>query len=212
METSQTLKMVTQQKAIKQLSEMKRLGKELRLAADGWDEEWKTIIATLMSARTTDKVTIPIAQRLFERFDSVGKLAGASEGEIAGIIRGVNFYKTKAKHISELAKILIREYDGKVPHEFEKLVELPGVGRKTANVFLAEIGEGRIGVDTHLSYCSRKLGWTSNLSPYKIELDLERLFPKELWAEINRIVVRFGQSYSSKKIKDGLLNDIKKLK
>jgi len=203
--------MVSQQKAIAQLNEMKKLGKELRLAADGWDEEWKTLIATLMSARTTDKITIPIAQRLFDKYNSVEKLVGASEGEIGAIIRGVNFYKTKAKHIFELAQILLKEYGGKVPHEFDNLVELPGVGRKTANVFLAECGQGRIGVDTHVGYISNELGWTKEIKQEKVEKDLEKLFPEKYWGELNWIMVRFGQTFSNRKEKDKILRRIKKI-
>ena len=141
---------------IKQLNELKRLGKSLRLAADGWDEDWKTLVATLMSARTTDKITILMAEKLFERYNSVNKLARAKVGDIAKIIRGVNFYKTKSRNVSNLAKILVKEYDGEVPHDFAKLVELPGVGRKTANVFLAHQGGAHIGVDTHVFYISHK--------------------------------------------------------
>src|SRR3990172_10420106 len=126
--------------AIKQLMAIKGMAKELRLAADGWDEDWKTLIATLMSARTTDMKTIPVAGALFSRYRNLRELSGADLGEVGVIIRGVNFYKTKAKHIIELAKILFDDYSGKVPHDFAKLVELPGVGRKTANVFLAEYG------------------------------------------------------------------------
>src|SRR3989344_570542 len=122
-------------KAVRQLMAIKKMAKEIRLAADDWPSEWQTLIATLMSARTTDKVTIQIATKLFEKYDSVEKLSRAGVSSIAEIVRGVNFYKTKARNISNLAKILTSEYNGKVPHDFSKLIELPGIGRKTANVF-----------------------------------------------------------------------------
>lgn len=191
---------------------LKEMGRELRLAADGWDEDWKTLIATLMSARTTDKITIPIAERLFDKYDNVDKLSKAKVSDIGNIIRGVNFYKTKARHIKELARILVKDYNSKVPHDFSKLVELPGVGRKTANVFLAEQGHGRIGVDTHLSYCSQYLGWTKNKTQEKIENDLEGLFPERLWGELNWIVVRFGQTYTNRRIKNEILDKVKRMK
>jgi len=198
--------------ALKQLQELEKLAKDIRLAADGWDTKWKTLIATLMSARTTDMKTIPVAQELFNRFNSVEKLAKARVSQIAIIIRPVNFYKTKARNISKLAKILVREYNGNVPMEFEKLVELPGVGRKTANVFLAEYGHGTIGVDTHLSYVSQYLGWSKNKDPHKIELDLQKLFPKRYWGELNWIVVRFGQTYKSRIEKNKILDRMKRIK
>ena len=203
---------MNQERAMRQLKAIENLAKEIRLAADEWDEEWKTLTATLMSARTTDKITIPIADRLFKKFSSVEKLAKAKESEIASIIRGVNFYKTKARNVSNLARILLKEYNGKVPHDFEKLIELPGVGRKTANVFLAEYGYGRIGVDTHLSYISRYLGWTKHLDQRKIEADLEELFPERLWGKLNWILVRFGQTYTNRRIKNDILDKIKKMK
>ena len=204
--------MINQKRAIKQLMIIKKLADELRLAADGWDEDWKTLIATLMSARTTDKKTIPVAEELFRRFGSVEKLAKAKYDDIAKIIRPVNFYKTKTKNIIYLAGILVKDYEGEVPHVFEELVELPGVGRKTANVFLAEKGNGTIGVDTHLSYISRYLGWTKHTDQYKTEKDLEALFPKRFWGKLNWVLVRFGQTYPNRRIKNEILDKIKKIK
>jgi len=107
--------------------------------------------------------------------------------------------------------MIVSEYGGKVPHDFLKLVELPGVGRKTANVFLAEKGHAAIGVDTHLLYCAQRLGWSKNKSPNKVEEDLKKIFPKSYWGRINYIVVRFGQSYRSKREKNALLDKIKKI-
>lgn len=198
--------------AIKQLRELERLGKELRLAADSWPTKWQTLVATLMSARTTDAKTIPVAQELFKRFNSIEKLSKASVSGIASVIRPVNFYKTKARNISKLAKVIVREYNGQIPMDFEKLIELSGVGRKTANVFLAEYGHGTIGVDTHLSYISQYIGWSRNKNPSKIELDLQELFPKRLWGELNWIVVRFGQTYKSRKEKNIILDRVKRVR
>lgn len=198
-------------KAIRQLMKLKELGRELRLAADDWNEDWKTLIATLMSARTTDKITIPIAERLFDKYNTIDKLAGAKTEDIAEIIRGVNFYKGKAKRIKALAEIIVNSYSGKVPHDFHKLIELPGVGRKTANVFLAEQGFGTIGIDTHLTYISNYLSWSRNKEQHKIEKDLQELFPKRLWGDLNWIVVRFGQTYPNRKVKNKLLDKIKNI-
>ena len=201
-----------QKLAVRQLNEIKKLAGDLRLAADGWDEDWKILIATLMSARTTDRITIPIAERLFDRYNSVRKLSGASVGEIAKIIRGVNFYRTKSRNILKLAKILVKDYDSNVPHDFEKLIELPGIGRKTANVFLAEHGQGRIGVDTHVNWISKQMGWTKSDKQEVVEKDLEELFPKRLWGEINWILVRFGQTYKGRREKKEILGKLKGIK
>ena len=197
------------EKAIRQLKELEKLGQEKRLAADGWDEDWQTLVATLMSARTTDKKTIPVATSLFSKFDSIERLSNASEAGIAKIIRPVNFYKTKSKNIKALAEKVVRDFGGEIPHEFDLLTSLPGVGRKTANVFLAEIGEGAIGVDTHVGYCSKKLGWTKHEEQEKVENDLKALFPEEMWGKINWVLVRFGQTYTSRKEKDAILEEIR---
>lgn len=206
------MKMINRESAIRQLKEIEKLASEIRLAADGWNEDWKTLIATLMSARTTDRVTIPIAERLFSRYKDIKELSNAQVEDVAGIIRGVNFYKTKARNIIALAKILVGDYEGNVPHDFSKLVELPGVGRKTANVFLAEKGYGRIGIDTHVGFISNYLGWTESDKQEEVEKDLENLFPEEYWGKINWILVRFGQTYKSRREKDKILDEIKKIK
>ncbi|MBP7708045.1 endonuclease III [Candidatus Pacearchaeota archaeon] len=198
-------------KAIKQLKEIEKLAKEIRLAADEWDEDWKTLVAILMSARTKDKITIPIAAELFNSYSSLEKLSRAKIGDIENIIRQVNFYKTKSKHISELAKILVEKYNSKVPHDFNQLVELPGVGRKTANVFLAEQGYGTIGVDVHVSYISNYLGWTKSEKQEQVEKDLKKLFPEKLWGKLNWILVRFGQTYPNRELRNKILDKIKKI-
>jgi endonuclease-3 len=199
-------------RAIRQFNEIKKLGKELRLAADGWDADWKILIATIMSARTTDKKTIPVAEELYSKYGNIEKLSAAKLSDVEKIIRPVNFYKTKAKNVINCAKEIVEKYGGKVPHDFSLLVELPGVGRKTANVFLAEKGHGRIGVDTHVSFVSRKMGWTKNIEQEKVEKDLEKLFSKKMWGDINWVLVRFGQTYPNRKVKNEILDRIKKIK
>ncbi|MEK6889527.1 MAG: endonuclease III [Nanoarchaeota archaeon] len=201
---------MNKEKALRQLKEIEKLASDLRLAADGWDEDWQTLIATLMSARTTDKKTILVATLLFTKFNSVEKLSKASYDDIANIIKPVNFYKTKSRNISELAKILVKEYNSKVPHDFDKLVELPGVGRKTANVFLAEQGHGAIGIDTHVSYISNYMGWTKSEKQEKVEEDLKKIFPEKLWGKLNWVLVRFGQTYRSRNKKNKILSEIRK--
>jgi len=200
-----------QERALRQFKEIKKLASELRLAADGWDEDWKILIATLMSARTTDRITISIAEKLFDKYKSIKDLSKAEVRDIAKLIRGVNFYRTKARNISKLARILVREYNCEVPHDFNKLIELPGIGRKTANVFLAEKGHARIGCDTHVIFISNCMGWTKSDKQEVVEKDLEELFPKRLWGEINWVLVRFGQTYKSREEKKKILNRIKKL-
>lgn len=200
------------QKALNQLKEIEKLANEIRLAADGWDEDWQTLIATLMSARTKDKLTIPVANKLFEKFKNIKILSKAKIGDIERMIRPVNFYKTKSKNISNLAKEVVEKHKSKIPHDFDKLVELPGIGRKTANVFLAEKGYGTIGVDTHVSYISNYMGWTKSEDQEKVENDLQKIFPEKLWGKLNWILVRFGQTHTNVRLKNEILDKIKKIK
>lgn len=199
-------------KALIQLAELKKLSSDMRLAAEKWSEPWQTLIATILSARTRDEKTIPVSQQLFKRYASVRSLANADLKDVQKIIRPINFYRTKSKSIVNCARILVENYEGVLPKDFDKLIKLPGVGRKTANVFLSEMGKDTIGVDTHVAYISRKLGWTKSNKPEIIEADLKRLFPRSYWRRINRILVRFGKSYISKKGKGRILQQIKKIK
>lgn len=204
-------------KAIKQLKELKKLilihSEKPRLAAEGWDKEWKTLIAIMLSAQTRDTKTIEVSNELFKKYSSAKKLGEANLKEIENKIRSINYYKTKAKHIKETAKILSKI---KMPETIEELIKLPGVGRKTANVFLVEArNAAAIGVDTHVSRIAIKLGWSNKKFEDKegIEKDLEKLFPKRYWNSINYILVTFGQTYGrSRKQEDEIFEKIKKLK
>ena len=194
---------------IKQLEELKKLSSDIRLAAEEWDENWKILLSTLLSARTRDEVTIPVAEKLFNNYKTIKELANADLKDIKKIIKPVNFYKNKSKHLLDCAKIIYNKYNSEVPLDFEKLIELPGVGRKTANVFLSELGKDTIGIDTHVQFITNKLGWTKNKDQKKIEEDIKKLFPKEYWGKINEILVKFGKTYTSRKKKNELIEKIK---
>lgn len=197
--------------ALKQLGFLKKRSSNMRLAAENWDNDFKTLIATILSARTRDETTIKVAEKLFEEYPSAEKLGNANIEQIKKIIKPINFYQNKSKNIIACAKDISEKHNGKVPHNFEKLINLRGVGRKTANVFLSEIGDSAIGVDTHVSYISQKLEWTKNSNSDKIEEDLKNLFSKKNWSRINPDLVRFGKTYTSKKKKDEILEEAKKI-
>lgn len=200
------------EKAIKQLNALSKKPKEMRLAAEDWRSEFQTLISIILSARTLDETTIKVCKILFSRFPTPEKLSKAPLKEVEKIILPVNFYQNKAKYIINCARNLVVNFDGKIPHNIDSLITLPGVGRKTANVFMSEYGKDAIGVDTHVSYISQKLGWTKNSNPEKIEHDLEELFPKNYWSKINPALVRFGKSHTSRLEKDKLLEEIKNIK
>ena len=198
--------------AVKQLLLLKRLGpkKEMRLAAE-FPEKWQILISTILSAQTKDETTIAISEILYKKYNLINKLANAKLSEIKKIIRSINYYKTKAKHIKETAKIIVKN-KGKIPNNIDKLLKFPGVGRKVANVYLVQAHKTQaIGVDTHCSQTAQSLGWSKNKNPYKIEKDLQKLFPKKYWNSINYIVVRFGRSHS-KKEKLEIFRKLKKIK
>lgn len=201
--------MILKKKAIKQLNLLKKASSQMRLAAENWDENWKILLSTSLSARTRDEVTISVAEKLFSKYKTIKELSKANLNDIQKIIKPVNFYKNKSKNLLSCAKVLCKKYNKIIPLDFEKLIELPGVGRKTANVFLSEVGKDTIGVDTHVHQLSNKLGWTKNKDQKKIEEDIKKLFPKEYWGKINPILVRFGKTYTSRKKKNELLEKIK---
>jgi len=194
--------------AVKQLKTMRKItgDKELRLAAE-WGSKYNILIATILSAQTRDEVTIPVCDVLFAKYPTMIKLSKARVGTVEKIIKRVNYHKTKARHIVETAKLLVGK---KIPTSTDDLIKLPGVGRKVANVYLAEAeGADVIGVDTHVARIAFKLGWTSSKNPVKIEKDLEKLFPKKYWIKINDTLVRFGKIHGrSRKREDEILGDL----
>tara|TARA_Y100000310_G_scaffold344397_1_gene456959 strand:- start:501 stop:1124 length:624 start_codon:yes stop_codon:yes gene_type:complete len=202
--------------ALKQLAALKKYsgkkGKEMRLAAEGWGKPWKVVISTIMSAQTMDEVTIPVSRDLFREFSTLKKLSEATPAKVARVIRRVNYYKTKSRNIVACAKVLFVKHRGKIPADIDELVKLPGVGRKTANIFVSEMGLPGIAVDTHVSYISQKLAWTKHKMPDAIEKDLKALFPEKKWSRVNPTVVRFGKTYTKKTEKDALLRKVKKVK
>jgi endonuclease-3 len=207
---------LSKKRALNQFKELKKhsnIAKSsgMKLAAESWRKDWQTIISILMSARTRDEVTILTAAKLFKKYSSLEKLSKAKLAEIEKTIRSVNFYKNKSKNVLALSKKIKSDYKGKIPIDFEELVKLPGVGRKTANVFLSEKGKSEIGIDTHVTYISNKLGWTSHKTQEKIETDLKNLFPKKYWVDVNSTLVRFGKTHTSRKKKDEILEEIKKV-
>ena len=124
-------------------------------------------------------------------------------------IGSINYYKTKARHIKATAGMIA---EGGLNESVDELMKFPGVGRKTANVYLVEVKKAAaIGVDTHVGRISRKMGWTKNLDPNKVEKDLNKLFPRRYWNSINWILVRFGQTVGRSRNREDLaLERIKK--
>ncbi len=174
----------------------RKFGKDnKRLAGEGWNSDWKTLIATIMSAQSRDETTIPIAENLFKKYHSIEKLSKAKFNDVLHILKSLNYNRTKTKNIIQTAKILVSDYNSKVPDEIDELVKLPGVGRKTANLILSEIHKkDSICVDTHVHRISNVLRIVKTKNPFETEKALERIAPKTYWSRINRIFVLWGKS------------------
>ena len=159
------------------------------------DNPFNVLIATILSQRNRDERTEVTSKQLFQTYKTAHELAEASESDISRIIRPVNFYITKARRIKEVAKIICKEYGGQVPNSLEKLMELPGVGRKTANCVLV-YGHGKpaIPVDTHVHRICNRLGLVDTRKPEETETALIRIVPKRHWLDLNEYFVRFGQT------------------
>lgn len=157
-------------------------------------DPFRVLIATVLSARTKDEVTYESATRLFRLASTPEAMANLSEEKIAEAIKPVNFYVTKAKRVKQIAGILVTKHNGKVPEDLETLLTLPGVGRKTANLVLAE-GHGLDGVcvDTHVHRILNRLGLAKTKKPVETEFFLRKVLPKEYWVKINTYLVSFGQ-------------------
>ena len=173
-------------------------------------DAYKTLISTLLSSRTNDKTTHAASFRLFKKAANVNALKNLKTNELKNLIYPVGFYKTKAKHLTNLAEIIIRDFSGEVPQTREELMTLPGVGRKTANLVLNRaFGIPAIAVDTHVHRISNMLGWVSTNTPEQTESELVKVLPRKYWRNINRLFVSIGRQFNSKKKLDRFLRSNK---
>ncbi len=160
-----------------------------------WSTPFQFLVCIMLSAQTTDKQVNKVAGKLFEIYPDGYTMSLASPLEIEKYISSINYYHTKAKHIQKMSEIITKEYAGEIPLSLEKLLLLPGVGYKTANVFLNDLyqlNQG-IAVDTHVRKTAIKYKLTNNTDPYKISKDLEGLYKQEDWYKINRYFVLYGR-------------------
>jgi endonuclease III len=162
---------------------------------DDFRDPFFVLISTVMSHRTRDDVTYPAARKLFERFPTPEEMAEADTGEIEALIKDVGFYRVKAGRIKEISGILLEKYDGRVPEDMESLLELPGVGRKTANCVLAHAFlKDALAVDTHVHRISNRLGLVETKVPDETETELKKIFPQRYWRHVNLLLVKLGQN------------------
>ena len=155
---------------------------------------FELLLATILSSQCTDKQVNRVTPKLFHQFKSPQDFARASLEEIEALIRSTGFYRNKAKNIKACCRVLLETHCGRVPDRLDELVELPGVGRKTANVVLgAAIERPGIVVDTPVKRVSWRLGFTENSDPVKIEFDLMDIIPRKEWSDFSLRLIFFGR-------------------
>jgi endonuclease-3 len=160
------------------------------------DTPFVTLISCLLSLRTKDEVTEQASRHLLIKYNTPEELVQLSEQQIASLIYPVGFYKTKAKRIKEIAKILIEKYEGKVPKNFGELLQLKGVGKKTASIVMVYGHKiyDFIPVDVHVHVIANRLGWVKSKNPDETMEKLMKIVPKRYWYDLNNLFVSFGQN------------------
>jgi endonuclease-3 len=167
---------------------------EIKIALD-YSNPLELLVATILSAQCTDKRVNEVTKILFKKYSTPNDYIKTTQEELEKEIYSTGFFRNKAKNIKELCKILVNEYDSKVPDTMEDLLKLPGVARKTANIVLSgAFGkiEG-IAVDTHVKRVSARLGLTANTNPDKIEKDLMEVIPRNNWDIFTLLLINHGR-------------------
>lgn len=155
------------------------------------------LFAVMMSAQTTDKQVNKVTDILFQKYKTLNDYVNTTLEDFSDDIRQIGLYKSKAKNILQTAKIIKIDFDGKVPNSMENLLNLPGVGRKTANVVLGNIYKKPVGiaVDTHVKRLAKLYGLTNHTDPVKIEKDLMNIIPQEEWTDLTHRLIEYGRQY-----------------
>jgi endonuclease-3 len=181
--------------------ELREILKRLKKAYPGpktalhFGDPFELLVATILSAQTTDVHVNRVTESLFKKYKSVRDYADAPIDTLRKDISSINFYNNKAKNIQASARIIVEKYRSKVPRTMEELITLPGVARKTANIVLSNafgINEG-IAVDTHVKRLSGRLGLTKYEDPVKIEKDLMEITPREDWSNLSHLLIFHGR-------------------
>jgi endonuclease III len=177
------------------ITELRRLYPDAKCSLN-FSNPLELLVATQLSAQCTDERVNIVTEQLFQKYRSVEDFATVSQEELEQDIRSTGFYRNKAKNIRTACQRILTEYEGEVPCTMAGLLSLAGVARKTANVVLGNafgIVEGFV-VDTHVSRLSRRLGWTVNEDPVKIEQDLMRSIPQKDWLDLSHLLIFHGRA------------------
>jgi endonuclease-3 len=157
-------------------------------------DPWAVLLSTILSLRTKDEVTLAASKRLLEKASTPEQLHAMKEENIAKLIYPAGFYRNKAGSLKKIAVILLEQYNGKVPESIDDLLNLPGVGRKRANLVLVEaFDKDALCVDIHVHRISNRLGWLESKNPDKTEMILREIMPIKYWKRLNYLLVLYGQ-------------------
>jgi endonuclease-3 len=160
-----------------------------------YETPWQLLVATILSAQCTDRQVNIVTRGLFESFPDPHSLAGARLEEVENLIRSTGFFRNKAKNLIGCATAVDVLHHGKVPQTMEELVVLPGVGRKTANVVLGNaFGIPGLAVDTHVKRLVRRLGWSQQQDPERIEQEMCRILPPSHWTQTSHLLIHHGRN------------------
>lgn len=164
------------------------------LAERGWNTTFQQVLACMISVRTLDEVTIPVAERLLTRAPTPDRLLKLTPEEVTELIQESTFAGTKAHNMLEIARVAWTQYEGILPCDETVLLALPGIGPKCANLVLGIVGgQAKIGVDIHVHRVMNRWGYVQTSTPEKTLKVLEQKIPKETWIEVNRLVMPFGK-------------------
>ena len=159
-----------------------------------FSSRFELLVAVVLSAQSTDEQVNRVTAQLFKVFKTPADFATMDINELEAHIKGVGLYKNKAKNIKNLSIILLEKYAGEVPGDFDSLIDLPGVGRKSANVVLSvAFNLPGLGVDTHVQRVSNRIGIVSEKTPDKTEIALKAVIPRELWSQSHHLLIFHGR-------------------
>ena len=161
-----------------------------------YNTPFELLLSLILAAQCTDIRVNKVRPILTQKYPTPREIANLKYSDVYKIIKSCSFPNNKSRHIVEASKIIQEKYDGIVPHTMEELTKIPGIGRKSANIILSEafnMPEG-IAVDTHVTRLSKKIGFTNNTDVIKIEKDLIKKIPQQMWKDINHILVEHGKT------------------
>ncbi len=160
-----------------------------------YKDPFRILISTILSQRAKDEQTFRISQLLFSKYSNVDELSQASEIELHKILKPIGFYRVKSKNIKKVANIIKQKFNGVVPKNFDELISLPSVGRKSANcVLVYAFNKLAIPVDTHVHRVSNRLGLVDTKNPDDTEYKLSEILDKKFWFDVNSDFIRFGKT------------------